>query len=515
MFDLGVFTIAPQLKTKGHKVNIIFIPDLMRECYAPKELSNKTVNRICEFLQPSDLIGINCLSENYLKTSIFVDYIKKTLNKPLVWGGIHATLRPQDCIRHADMVCVGEGEEAIVELACKMGSKEPIGNINNMIFKDFNSKMTNLTLRPPVDLNLLKPFDYDLEYQYIVEGANIRNVKESDFKGNFLSYSSRGCPFRCSYCCNSTMLDKTYKGEKYCRQRNVDKIIEELKNIKSKFVSCKAIWFNEADFLHGKPQVTIDDFSRKYKAEINIPFYIWTNPASINEYNIPGLVSAGFKETNIGTINANPEIQKGVYNRTATSTLYKNASTILKNNNVLVEYDFILCNPYEKKEHIINNINLLRSFPLPFKTVIYSLTYFSDTVLFDKAVKDGIINRESYASSYIEAAYKAWFFNDENTYLNGIASMMRGPARRVKYFGKVYGLLPGAVIDILTSGPFVKFFSLRLFRFTLYPLFGTVIKMIYVMIVRVIRFYRMLMCAPKMLYDTILADKEKKCRPIF
>ncbi len=493
MFDLGVFTIAPQLKTKGHKVNIIFIPDLMRECYAPEKISNKTVNRICEFLQPSDFIGINCLSENYLKTSIFVDYIKKRLNKPLVWGGIHATLRPQDCIRHADIVCVGEGEEAIVELACKMERKEPIENINNMIFKDTNPKMTGLMLRPPINLNLLKPFDYDLEYQYVVEGENIRKVKENDFKGNFLSYSSRGCPFRCSYCCNSTTLDKTYKGQKYCRQRSVDNVIEELRGIKSKFVSCKSIWFNEADFLHGKDQVTIDDFSRKCKAEINTPFYIWTNPASINEYNIPSLVSAGLRGTNIGTINANPEIQRGVYNRTATSALYMRASTILKNNNVSVEYDLILCNPYEKKEHIINNINLLRSFPLPFKTVIYSLTYFSDTALFERAVKDGIINRESHTSSYIEAAYKAWFFNDENTYLNGIASMMRGHARRVKLFGKVYGLLPDAIVAILISKPFVKFFSLRLFKLTLYPLLGIIIKMIYVMIVRVVKFYRIYM----------------------
>lgn len=135
MFDLGVFTIGPQLKVNGHKVNILFIPDLLSECYAPSRLSDKVIDRICDFLQPSDLIGINCLSENYQKTVVFVDTVKNKLNKLFVWGGIHATLRPQDCIGHADIVCIGEGEEAIVELAGKMERKERIEDIRNLAIK--------------------------------------------------------------------------------------------------------------------------------------------------------------------------------------------------------------------------------------------------------------------------------------------------------------------------------------------------------------------------------------------
>ncbi len=68
--------------------------------------------------------------------------------------------------------------------------------------------------------------------------------------------------------------------------------------------------------------------------------------------------------------------------------------------------------------------------------------------------------------------------------------MMRGHARKVKLLGKVYGLLPDSVLAILISEPFVKFFSLKLFRFTLYPIFGMIIKMIYAMFVHMAKFYR-------------------------
>lgn len=490
MFDLGAYTIAPQLKKKGHRVDILFIPELMQECYAPRGLSKKTLQSILEFLKSSNLIGINCLSENFHKTAIFIDSIRTTVNTPIIFGGIHATLRPQDCIEHADMVCVGEGEGAIVELAGKMERNEHIGNIQNLIFKDGGTKVISPQLRLPVDLNLLEPFDYDLGYQYVVERGNIRNVEESDFKGNFLSYSSRGCPFRCSYCCNSTILNKVYKGQKYCRQRNIERVIEELKIIKSRFPSCKSIWFNEADFLHGKDQKTIGEFSRKYKAEIGIPFYVWTNPASIEEKSVSSLVAAGFKGTNIGTINSNSEIQQDIYHRNATPELYKRAARILRDNNVSVEYDFILCNPYENNAHIINNINLLRTLPPPFRIVIYSLTYFPETELFNRAVKDGIIKEERQVSSYIEAAYKTWFFGNDTAYINGISSMLRGYARRIKFFGTVFGLLPDSLLRILISKPFVKFFSLRLFKVSVFPLFGISIKTTYTIFVKISKIYR-------------------------
>ncbi|NQT45896.1 MAG: cobalamin B12-binding domain-containing protein [Candidatus Omnitrophica bacterium] len=488
MFDLGAYTIAPQLKANGHNVRLLFILELMNTCYAPARLSKRAISHIATFLKSSDLIGINCLSENYHKTAIFIDSIRAMINKPVIWGGIHATLNPEDCIKHVDIVCVGEGEEAIVDLAGRMEKNEELNSIQNLIFKPDDAGAADIQLRPPVDLNSLKPFDYDLESQFVVEKDLIRNVEERDFKGNFLTYSSRGCPFKCSYCCNSTMLGKTYIGQKYCRQRDVEPVVEELKVIKNKFPSCKAIWFNEADFLHGKDHKIIEEFSKKYKAEIGIPFYMWTNPASIKEESIRSLVGAGFKGVNIGTVNANPEIQESIYNRTATPELYKRASAILRDNGVSVEYDFILCNPYESNAHILNNINLLRDLPPPFKTVIYSLTYFPETELYRRAVADGIIKDRGPVSSYIEAAYKTWIFNYETVYLNIVASLLRGRARKVRFIGKVYGLLPDSVLGILISKPFVKFFSLKIFRFTVYPLFGISIKMGFASIKKISKF---------------------------
>ena len=41
---------------------------------------------------------------------------------PVVWGGSGPTLEPDLCIKDTDLVCVGEGEQAIVDLAGAVGS---------------------------------------------------------------------------------------------------------------------------------------------------------------------------------------------------------------------------------------------------------------------------------------------------------------------------------------------------------------------------------------------------------
>lgn len=469
--DLGISTIAPLLRKEGHEVKILFVPELMEERLSP--VSGKTTALVNDFLKGSDLIGINGFSEGYHRISALVDNIKKTMSAPVVWGGIHATIRPEDCIKHADIVCVGEGEEAMLELTSKMQRGEKLENIRSLLFRSNGDDTTKVELRPPVDLNSLLSLDYNLDSQYILENNKVRNVMESDFKGLFIVFSSRGCPFSCSYCCNSVIL-KMYGGRKYLRQRSVENIIADLRNIKSRFRSCKMIWFNDPDFLSGKTQDDIEDFSRKYKEEIGFPFNIWAHPSPVKEENIRALRGAGLSMINIGTTNGSDRIQRRVYNRNATADLYRAKGAILRKYGVNVEYDLIICNPYEGEDDIISTIELLMSLPKPFRVVICSLTYFPKTPLYEAAMKDGLVGEGQGVLSYTKAAYKAWKFRGGNEYLNIVASLMRGQARRIAFLGiDCYGVfLPEPILKFLIKKPVVRFFNHLPLRSFFYRVIG-------------------------------------------
>jgi radical SAM superfamily enzyme YgiQ (UPF0313 family) len=484
LFDLGICTIAPQLKTR-HQVKILFVPNLLDSYLS--DLSDKGVSRITEFLKDSELIGINSFSENYQHTAILVSYIKKTLPKiPLVWGGIHATLKPSDCIKYADIVCIGEGEEAMVELAGRMERGQELYGIDNLLFPSRPEEKAQI--RPPVPLDSLLPFDYDFDRQYLLEGNSIRKIKEEDFKGIFATYTNRGCPFNCSYCCNEFIAYNLYAGHRYFRQRNVASVISDLKLIKNRFPSCQLIWFNDADFLAGKSQDIIENFSRDYKAEVGIPFSFMANPLHVTDEKIRLLKDAGLAKINIGTVNANIPIQKDVYNRNAPVELYKRCADIINKYDILVEYDFILCNPYENEEQIINTINFLRTLPKPFKTLIYGLTYFPRTQLYNRALKDNIIKENQPVQSYTKAGYRAWKFQNKSLYINAIASIIRGRARR-GFLGLVYyGALPEPLLNLLIKKPVRKFLGNSFFVSSIYPIIGDFIKLAHTSALKILKY---------------------------
>lgn len=456
--DMGLCTISPLLKKEGYRVNLLFVPGLLENCLSP--LSKKGSARIMEFIDGADLVGINGFSENYHKTAALIEDIKKTTMAPVVWGGIHATLKPQDCLKHADIVCVGEGEEPMLELARKLKAREGSEGIKNLLFRSDENSIKVFELRAPINLDSLPPLDYDLDSQYIIEeNSKIRNLKEQDFGGAFFSYSSRGCPFKCTYCCNA-VIHSMYDGGKFCRQRSIENTIGELKEIKRRFSSCKEIWFNEADFVSGKTQKDIEDFSKRYKAEIDIPFDIWSHPNAINDESIRSLRDAGFRRVNLGTVHASDRIQRQIYKRNATPDLYLTKAKILKRYGIDIEYDVILCNPYEDDNDVVDTIKLFMQIPKPYRIALQYMTYFPKTELYDMAVRDGIIKTDSFIPSYRKAAYKVWKFQGPTTYVNIVFSMMRGKAKRIGPLGlNYYGILPEPVLKFLIKRPIVNFFN--------------------------------------------------------
>jgi radical SAM superfamily enzyme YgiQ (UPF0313 family) len=110
----GLKYIASNARAEGYDVRILFLPG-----YLEKELSPPIIEFIHEF--NPDLIGISLMSIEYYPAKNLTLLIKKMIDIPIVWGGVHAIIQPDECIQYADFVCTGEGEEAIVRLLEHLG----------------------------------------------------------------------------------------------------------------------------------------------------------------------------------------------------------------------------------------------------------------------------------------------------------------------------------------------------------------------------------------------------------
>ena len=234
--DQGIRTISSVLKQQGHEVKLIFMT--LSEDYSRNYTKSELIQlaKICE---QTDLIGI-CSYASTAKRAIRIIKSLKQLNIPIVYGGVHATISPQDCIKHTDIVCVGEGEGAIIELAVAIEKNKSINKIKNLWVRD---KKTNKIIKNPVrdiidDLDSLPLADYDIKNHYILEKSRIRKFKEYDLSGQIFFLTGRGCPYGCDYCSNS-LFNELYKGKRkqILRWHSPEYIIEGILELKKKLPS--------------------------------------------------------------------------------------------------------------------------------------------------------------------------------------------------------------------------------------------------------------------------------------
>ena len=465
---MGLRIISACFKKAGHKTKIIFVPKTFceegkfftdfKKSYVSqkqnKKYPEKTIYNLIALSKDSDLIGIS-LSTNFFEEAVQITKrLKKELKTPIIWGGIHPTVKPKECLKYADMICIGEGEEAMVELAEKMEKGEDYSKVRNIGLKDKKGNITLNPLRPLIqDLDSLPFQDYDLESQYLVLGEKIYHSEEIVSKGivdffydgkMYRTLFTRGCPFSCAYCCNS-FLNRLYFGQKIFRKRSVDNVIEELKIVKNHLSYFDHIWFADDHFL-GLSLAEIKEFSEKYKENIKLPFGIsGAHPINITQEKLQYLVEAGLKGLRMG-IQSGSEKTKKIYNRHCPNSQVEKAAKIInkfKEKIKIIHYDIIVDNPFETEEDICQTLMFLTRLPVPYELLIFSLTFYPGTELYTLAEKTGIIKYK------LEEAYYKSCYNFNRNYFNRLFFLLH----RYAILGK---RIPPLIMFLLTNKMFRK-----------------------------------------------------------
>ena len=104
-----------------------------------------------------------------------------TLSEPVIQPDraipiIKRTVRAEECLRHADLVCIGEGEGMMVEIATRLDEGRPYHDIQNLAYRNAQGELVFNPMLPLVkDLDALPLPDYDYEDHYVLhEGAMAR-----------------------------------------------------------------------------------------------------------------------------------------------------------------------------------------------------------------------------------------------------------------------------------------------------------------------------------------------------
>jgi len=411
VMSLGIRTLASYPKQHGHHVRMIFLPGDVEEMHLGRNYVYKVppevIDGIAEVCSRSQLVGLSLMSNYFDQSCQITQELGQRVDVPVIWGGIHPTVKPEECLEHADMVCIGEGEEALLELADRMDAGQDVTHVAN-IWSKRNGEVVRNAARPAIhDLDAIPPPDYSFEDHYAFDRKTGRivpltlgNVPDfldqddsplADGQSSYSTMMSRGCPYACSYCCNNAYV-KMYPNWHRIRRRSVDHVIAELRDVTTRIPAVRYVRFFDDEF-YGASRARIREFAEKYKRAIGLPFFCFIGPAHFDDEKTQVLADAGLIKVEMGVQSAAPKTMELYGRRYKVEQLHRACHGMSQySDRVIVDYDIILDNPFEATEDLMETFRFMLDVPEPHILRMFSLTFFPGTDLYRMAGERGLID---------------------------------------------------------------------------------------------------------------------------
>jgi anaerobic magnesium-protoporphyrin IX monomethyl ester cyclase len=341
-----------------------------------------------------DLIGVTCVEDTWPQAREMLESISDH-PAPVIVGGVFPTLASDIPIAHpdVDMICVGEGEGAIIDLAYKLNNGEDYSRIQNLWIKK-DGKIIRNQMRPPIDMNDVPFGDFDLfeaeRFFRPMQGKVARMVPiETD----------RGCPYTCRFCEAPSLvgLYKKETGQHYFRRKDWSVVREEVLLFIEKY-KAEYIYFNAETFL-AMSKDEFDGFVEMYK-DIRVPFWMQTRVETLNEYYIQGLEKVGCNRISIGLEHGNEEFRKKIVSKGFSNQRIVDLFKLLDSYSIPITINSILGFPDETRELIFDTIELNRQLGSD-SCNAYIFTPYRGTSMFYDAADRGFLNPNEETNSII------------------------------------------------------------------------------------------------------------------
>lgn len=283
-----------------------------------------------------------CITATTLQINRAIEISKRFRNIGIktAIGGVHASLRPQDCVGHFDVVCIGEAESYVEKMISDLD----------------RGKLTHIYQNKK-----LVPMDTVPFYSYEIGGGKYLPVHVISF--------SRGCKFSCDFCSIGNFYGSY-------RTRNIESIVKEIERVGAKY-----IWFPDAT-------ITGDMVKTKFLLEalskLNIRWFsqattnVLDNNAFLDLMAKSGCmaVSIGFESLNENNLRSSNKTQNRV-------NTYQKIVNELKSRSISVEGNFVFGFDEDRKDTFDQTAEFIVNSGIDLPQ-IFVLTPYPNTKLFEK-----------------------------------------------------------------------------------------------------------------------------------
>jgi anaerobic magnesium-protoporphyrin IX monomethyl ester cyclase len=292
---LGVLYVGTALKRDGHDVRFADID--------AEGIDEKKFEQLFRQLDP-DAVGISSVTPTFKDAIKWANISKRIKDVPVVFGGIHVTITPQESIRHDSVyvVVLGEAEETARELFAELAKPAPVlERVKGIYFKK-DGRAVATEKRPFInDLDSIPFPDRGL---LMKPGAYM--PPDADKLPAMTMITSRGCPGSCTFCCTKHIFSKTF------RMRSVANIIAEIEDLVKKS-GIKEIHIADDIFTLNKKRAL--DFCGEIKRrgiDVHFQFMNGLRADCVDREILSALKGIGIKTVGYGVESGNDAILKRI-----------------------------------------------------------------------------------------------------------------------------------------------------------------------------------------------------------
>jgi radical SAM superfamily enzyme YgiQ (UPF0313 family) len=278
-------------------------------------------------------------------------------------------------------LCIGEGESFVKDFLDNYG-KDSLFEIDNLSYIKDGEVHSN-PIRPPQDLSKLPEFPWHLFHRVVT-------------KDGILSLTAtRGCPYSCSYCCNTNFL-KLY-GKDYVRYRPVDDVIEEIKYLKSKYRIRRLTFGDEMIFSDTK---YTKELFEALKEKINLPYRCMSRVEHIDDELIDLLKRTGCRGISMGVECGDEEFRRKHLNRFMSNDVIIKAFDLLRKAGIWTLSCNMIGFPFDYDDRLTKQTAKLNKLINPNFVQVTWFYPFPGTKLYDHCVENDLIDKNKILLSY-------------------------------------------------------------------------------------------------------------------
>ena len=385
--SLGVEYLAACVRQAGHEADLAFDPavfggSLMWNSPALAkrfDLRPRIIDRI--IYEKPDVAAFSCFTGNYLwSLSVAAEVKKKAPGVKTIFGGVHVTAAPHMVIDRPEVDCiiVGEADSSFPALLDRW-ENGGTGPLPAGVWEKTDSVIEQSnTPAAPEDLNALPLPAKELFYN-----------KAPALERHYMIMSARGCPFSCTYCYKS-LCAALPPGSPPVRKRSVDNVMSELEWVKDRGRAEMIVFRDDVFTLKRK---WLEEFTEKYVEKINLPYFCYTHPKSIDEQSADLIKAGGCTFVTMGVQSVDEQQRREILNRKYTNDHVRRAVALLRERKISISVDHIAGIPgddIDRLHRAAEFYNELR----PERLLTFWLEYFPGTKMVDIAIEKGLLTEE-------------------------------------------------------------------------------------------------------------------------